>query len=137
MASSRRCSRRPALLPLQAAAAAGRQVEFTDHVGQMRRLQARHVVLATGSEPMLLPGVPFDGERIVDSGSVWLRQCRLCVIGAGVKWTRTRQRVWRRLGAETVVLGALTAAADGGRPGREGKRDTSSVLASTSGSARR
>ncbi|TAK54794.1 MAG: dihydrolipoyl dehydrogenase [Gammaproteobacteria bacterium] len=88
---------------------AGRQVEFTDHAGQMRRLQARQVVLASGSEPMALPGVPFDGDRIVDSwGALEFQEVppRLCVIGAGVIGLELGS-VWRRLGAETVVLEAL------------------------------
>ena len=88
---------------------AGQQVEFTDHAGKSRRLQARHVVLATGSEPMPLPGVPFDGERVVDSwGALDFAEVpgRLCVIGAGVIGLELGS-VWRRLGAETVVLEAL------------------------------
>jgi dihydrolipoamide dehydrogenase len=75
----------------------------------MRRLQARHVVLASGSEPMALPGVPFDGDRIVDSwGALEFQEVppRLCVIGAGVIGLELGS-VWRRLGAETVVLEAL------------------------------
>ncbi|HUG04241.1 MAG TPA: FAD-dependent oxidoreductase, partial [Steroidobacteraceae bacterium] len=46
---------------------AGRKVEFTAHDGAKRTLQAKHVVLATGSEPMPLRGVAFDGDPIVDS----------------------------------------------------------------------
>lgn len=88
---------------------AGRQVEFTDHDGAPRMLQARHVVLASGSEPAPLRGVPFDGDRVVDSwGALEFREVpqRLCVIGAGVIGLELGS-VWRRLGAETVVLEAL------------------------------
>ncbi len=88
---------------------AGRKVEFTAHDGAKRTLQAKHVVLATGSEPMPLRGVAFDGDRIVDSwGALEFAEVpkRLCVIGAGVIGLELGS-VWRRLGAETVVLEAL------------------------------
>jgi dihydrolipoamide dehydrogenase len=88
---------------------AGRKVEFTGHDGARRTLQAKHVVLASGSEPMPLRGVAFDGERIVDSwGALEFEAVpkRLCVIGAGVIGLELGS-VWRRLGAETVVLEAL------------------------------
>ena len=88
---------------------AGRKVEFTGHDGAKRTLQAKHVVLASGSEPMPLRGVAFDGERVVDSwGALEFTEVpkRLCVIGAGVIGLELGS-VWRRLGAETVVLEAL------------------------------
>src|SRR5262245_257600 len=88
---------------------AGRRVEFTGSDGAKKTLQAKHVVLASGSEPMPLRGVAFDGERIVDSwGALEFAAVpkRLCVIGAGVIGLELGS-VWRRLGAETVVLEAL------------------------------
>jgi dihydrolipoamide dehydrogenase len=88
---------------------AGRRVEFTAADGTKRVLQAKHVVLASGSEPMPLRGVGFDGKAIVDSwGALEFDAVpgRLCVIGAGVIGLELGS-VWRRLGAETVVLEAL------------------------------
>ena len=87
----------------------GRKVEFTGSDGAKRTLQARHVVLASGSEPMPLRGLDFDGKGIVDSwGALDFESVpkRLCVIGAGVIGLELGS-VWRRLGAETVVLEAL------------------------------
>jgi dihydrolipoyl dehydrogenase len=87
----------------------GRKVEFTGHDAASRTLQARHVVLASGSEPMPLSGVDFDGKLVVDSWGALEFDCvpeRLCVIGAGVIGLELGS-VWRRLGAETVVLEAL------------------------------
>lgn len=87
----------------------GREVEFTAADGSTQRLHAKHVVLASGSEPTPLPSVPFDGEHIVDSwgalefGSV---PKRLGVIGAGVIGLELGS-VWRRLGAEVVMLEAM------------------------------
>ncbi len=87
----------------------GRKVEFTGADGAKRSLQAKHVVIASGSEPMVLRGVDFDGKTVVDSwGALEFDEVpkRLCVIGAGVIGLELGS-VWRRLGAETVVLEAL------------------------------
>ena len=87
----------------------GLKVEFTAHDGTKRTLQAKHVVLASGSQPMELKSAPFDGEHIIDSwGALELDAVpkRLGVIGAGVIGLELG-RVWRRLGAEVVVLEAL------------------------------
>ncbi|MCU0977208.1 MAG: dihydrolipoyl dehydrogenase [Steroidobacteraceae bacterium] len=87
----------------------GRKVEFTAHDGTTRTLQAKHVVLASGSQPMELRSAPFDGKHIIDSwGALELDAVpkRLGVIGAGVIGLELGS-VWRRLGAEVVVLEAL------------------------------
>jgi dihydrolipoyl dehydrogenase len=87
----------------------GLKVEFTAHDGSKRTLQAKHVILASGSQPMELKSAPFDGKHIVDSwGALELDAVpkRLGVIGAGVIGLELGS-VWRRLGAEVVVLEAL------------------------------
>ncbi|MBU3672988.1 MAG: dihydrolipoyl dehydrogenase [Sinobacteraceae bacterium] len=89
----------------------GRQVEFTAHDGTQQTLTARHVVLASGSTPMALKSAPFDGQRIVDSwGALEFAAVpkRLGVIGAGVIGLELGS-VWRRLGADVVVLEAMPA----------------------------
>ena len=86
-----------------------RQVEFTAHDGSKQTLSARHVVLASGSQPMPLKSAPFDGKQIVDSwGAIEFDAVpkRLGVIGAGVIGLELGS-VWRRLGAEVVVLEAM------------------------------
>ena len=86
-----------------------RQVEFTAHDGSKQTLSARHVVLASGSQPMPLKSAPFDGKHIVDSwGALEFDAVpkRLGVIGAGVIGLELGS-VWRRLGAEVVVLEAM------------------------------
>jgi dihydrolipoamide dehydrogenase len=86
-----------------------RQVEFTAHDGAKQTLSARHVVLASGSQPMQLKSAPFDGKHIVDSwGALEFDAVpkRLGVIGAGVIGLELGS-VWRRLGAEVVVLEAM------------------------------
>jgi dihydrolipoamide dehydrogenase len=87
----------------------GRKVEFTALDGKVQVLEAKHVVLASGSEPMALKSAPFDGKQIVDSwGALEFAAVpkRLGVIGAGVIGLELGS-VWKRLGAEVVVLEAL------------------------------
>ena len=96
----------------------GRQVEVTGADGAVQTLQAKHVVLASGSTPFELPSLPFDRTNILDSWDALEMDAvpkRLCVIGAGVIGLELGS-VWRRLGAEVVVLEALDkflAVADG------------------------
>ncbi len=90
---------------------ARREVEVTAADGQVSRLAARHVVLASGSVPSELKALPFDGANIIDSWSALELDTvprRLCVIGAGVIGLELGS-VWRRLGAEVVTLEALDA----------------------------
>ena len=77
--------------------------------GSQRTLQARHVVLASGSEPIRLGAAPHDGKFIVDSWNALefdAVPARLGVIGAGVIGLELGS-VWRRLGSEVTVLEAL------------------------------
>jgi dihydrolipoamide dehydrogenase len=73
-----------------------------------RTVSARNVVIATGSSVTPLPGVEVDndGGRIVDStGALALPQVprKMVVIGGGVIGLELGS-VWRRLGAEVVVV---------------------------------
>ena len=77
--------------------------------GAEKTLEARHVILASGSVPIRLKDVPHDGKYIVDSwNSLEFDQvpARLGVIGAGVIGLELGS-VWRRLGSEVTVLEAL------------------------------
>jgi dihydrolipoamide dehydrogenase len=88
---------------------ADRKVEFTPKSGEPEVLEARYVILATGSAPVELKVAPFDGERIVDSwGALEFEQVpkTLGVVGAGVIGLELGS-VWSRLGSEVVVLEAL------------------------------
>src|SRR5439155_64927 len=70
-----------------------------------RTLEAERVLIATGSEPTPLGGLPFDGERIVSSTeALALARVpeRLLVIGAGAVGLELGS-VWSRLGAKVTV----------------------------------
>ncbi len=87
----------------------GRRVLYTAADGSQREIEAKHVVLASGSIPTELKTAPFSGEQIVDSwGALDFTSVpkRLGVIGAGVIGLELGS-VWRRLGSEVVVLEAL------------------------------
>jgi dihydrolipoamide dehydrogenase len=74
--------------------------------GGETEVQAKDIVIATGSEPAALPGVTVDQGRIVDStGALSLPEVpkHLVVIGAGVIGLELGS-VWRRLGAEVTVV---------------------------------
>jgi dihydrolipoamide dehydrogenase len=69
-------------------------------------LEAKHVLVATGSRAATLPGIELDGQRIVTSTeALSFEQVprRLIVIGAGAVGLELGS-VWRRLGAEVIVL---------------------------------
>ena len=80
------------------------QVKAAD--GAVSELNAKNIVIATGSEPSSLPGVEVDNKRIVDStGALSLPEVpkSLIVIGAGIIGLELGS-VWRRLGADVTVV---------------------------------
>ena len=88
---------------------AGKQVEFTPIDGEAEILDAKHIVLASGSAPIELGIAPFDGEHIIDSWDALELAAvpkRLGVVGAGVIGLELGS-VWARLGASVTVLEAM------------------------------
>ena len=68
--------------------------------------EAKHIVIATGSESVALPGLDIDERRIVTStGALELPEVpkRLAVIGGGYIGLELGS-VWHRLGAEVTVI---------------------------------
>jgi dihydrolipoamide dehydrogenase len=69
-------------------------------------IEARNIVLATGSQPVELPSLPFDGKTIVSSTEALAFDAapsRLAVIGAGAIGLELGS-VWARLGSEVTFL---------------------------------
>jgi dihydrolipoamide dehydrogenase len=88
---------------------AGKQVEITGHDGKVEVIGAHHIILAAGSIPIQIPGIPFDGKFIVDNvGALNIDATpkRFGVIGAGVIGLEMGS-VWKRLGSEVTILEAL------------------------------
>jgi dihydrolipoamide dehydrogenase len=71
-----------------------------------RTLQAKHILIATGSTPSGLKGIAFDGDRIGTSTEALAYPevpKRLVVVGAGVIGLELGS-VWARLGSQVTVL---------------------------------
>jgi dihydrolipoamide dehydrogenase len=89
-------------------AGASYQIEVRDG-DSAEVIEAKHVILATGSVPRQLPFAAVDNERIVDNvGALSLGEIpkRLGVIGAGVIGLEMGS-VWKRLGSQVTILEAL------------------------------
>ncbi|MES2885617.1 MAG: dihydrolipoyl dehydrogenase [Pseudomonadota bacterium] len=85
------------------------QVEYTSHSGEKKTLEAKHIIVATGSEPVNLKIAAFDHERICDSWDALdftEAPARLGIIGAGVIGVELGS-VWARLGSKVTILEAL------------------------------
>jgi dihydrolipoamide dehydrogenase len=89
---------------------AGRQVQVTPlDGGDKQQIEADNVILASGSVPIEIPNVAFDGEFIVDNvGALNFDNVpeTLGVIGAGVIGLELGS-VWNRLGSKVTLLEAL------------------------------
>lgn len=75
---------------------------------QITSYSADNIILATGSKSIEISAVPLHSDVVVDSAGAldWETvPSKLCVIGAGVIGLELGS-VWRRLGAEVVVLEA-------------------------------
>jgi len=69
-------------------------------------LQAKFIILATGSEPIQLPFLPFDEKKVLSStGALALKHIpkKLLVVGAGVIGVELGS-VYQRLGSEVVFI---------------------------------
>ncbi|MFL5756598.1 MAG: dihydrolipoyl dehydrogenase family protein, partial [Chloroflexota bacterium] len=86
-------------------AAAG-QIEVKGEDGSNQVVETKNIVIATGSDVTRLPGIEIDEKLVVSStGALELEKVpkKLLVIGAGVIGLELGS-VWRRLGAEVVVV---------------------------------
>jgi len=86
--------------------AAPGKVEVTAEGGVRESVETKAIVIATGSEPMPLPGVETDEKRVVTStGALELTRVpeRLIVVGAGVIGLEIGS-VWQRLGSKVTVV---------------------------------
>ena len=90
----------------------GNRVEVTPvgpEAAEKHVVEARHIVIATGSVPAKLAAAPVDQDRIVDStGALAFTGLprRLVIIGAGVIGLELGS-VWNRMGTDVTILEAL------------------------------
>jgi len=84
----------------------GKQTVEVETADGIETLKAKHIVIATGSDSVNLPGIEIDEARIVSStGALSLKAVpkRLVVVGAGFIGLEMGS-VWRRLGSEVTVV---------------------------------
>lgn len=84
----------------------GHTVEVTGADGAKKTLRAQNILLATGSVPVELPFLKFDGKRVIssDQGIALVRVPKsLLVIGAGAIGLELGS-VWARLGAQVTII---------------------------------
>ncbi len=85
------------------------KVEVTAAEGTKQSLSAKHIILATGSAPVQLPFMKFDGKRIINSDQALALEKvpeTMVVVGGGVIGLELGS-VWARLGAKVTVLEML------------------------------
>lgn len=81
-------------------------MKVTDSDGKSELIDSKYILLATGSEPICLPGFELDEERFVSStGALSLKEVpeHLIVIGAGVIGLELGS-VYRRMGSKVTVI---------------------------------
>ena len=91
------------------------RVELRQHTGSSRKktvqtLQAKSIILATGSTPVQVPGLEFDGKRIVTSTEALEFKSvpkHLGIVGGGYIGLELGS-VWLRLGAKVTVVEMLS-----------------------------
>ena len=74
-----------------------------------RRIDAEHIILATGGRPMALPGTPFDGDKILNSThamSLNTLPKSLIVIGAGAIGMEFAS-FYRTMGTDVTIIEML------------------------------
>jgi dihydrolipoamide dehydrogenase len=93
-------------------------VEVTDAAGAVTTIQADHIVIATGSRPIEIPGFKFDGERIVDSTGALDFQAvpeRFIVVGGGYIGIEIGT-LYAKLGSKVTIVEALPTILAGNDP---------------------
>jgi len=85
------------------------KVSVRSKEGETKTYSAKHIVIATGSEPIELPFAKFDHKFVVDSTDALMFEKvpeHLIIVGAGVIGLELGS-VWSRLGAKVTFIEAL------------------------------
>jgi len=83
------------------------RVEVTD--GTSQTLEAKHIVIATGSQPRSIPGIELDGTRIITSDeAIALKSVpkSLVILGSGAVGVEFAS-IYRRFGSEVTIIELL------------------------------
>jgi dihydrolipoamide dehydrogenase len=91
------------------------QVDVASADGKSETISAKHIILATGSKPAVLPGIELDGQIVGTSTEALSYDTvpeHLVVIGAGYIGLELGS-VWQRLGAKVTVVEFMDRIAPG------------------------
>jgi dihydrolipoamide dehydrogenase len=83
-----------------------REIEVRLPDGTIRLLEAPQTIIATGSRPTALPGLPFDGQVVLSADELTAMDVvpgRLLIVGAGVIGCELAF-VFRSLGSEVIIV---------------------------------
>jgi dihydrolipoamide dehydrogenase len=87
-------------------------VEVTGTDGQKQTISTKRILIATGSAPIQIPSLPFDGKNILSSTeALALTEVpkKLVIVGAGYIGVEMGS-VWARLGSEVLLIEFLDRA---------------------------
>ncbi|MEP6809822.1 MAG: FAD-dependent oxidoreductase, partial [Chthoniobacterales bacterium] len=82
------------------------KISIQPESGEVQEIEAKHIIIATGSVPVELPNMKFDGDVVVSSTEALSFSevpKKLLVIGGGAIGLEMGS-VWSRLGSEVTVL---------------------------------
>jgi len=82
------------------------EITITDKENKEINIQSDNIIISTGSEPVSLPGIKFDEEKIISStGALSLKSVpkKMLVVGGGYIGLEMGS-VWSRLGSEVHVV---------------------------------
>ena len=82
------------------------EITIVDKENKETNIQSDNIIISTGSEPMPLPGIEFDEEKIISStGALSLKSVpkKMLVVGGGYIGLEMGS-VWSRLGSEVHVV---------------------------------
>lgn len=88
---------------------ADKQVKIQLSDDEQLTIEGKNIILASGSLPIEIPGIAFDGQKILDNATLLdMTEVpeKLGIIGAGVIGLEMAT-VWKRLGSELVILEAM------------------------------
>lgn len=86
-----------------------RTITVTASDGSTRDVTGKAIIIDTGSRPRPIPGIPFDGKRVVNSDhTTWMDWVpkRVIVRGGGATGVEF-STIWRDFGAEVTLVGRV------------------------------
>ncbi len=85
------------------------QITVTGTDGTQTTLEADHIILATGSQPVSLPGIPVDGEKVLTYKEAILQEklpASVIIIGAGAIGLEF-STIWNSYGSQVTLVEML------------------------------